>query len=56
MSVDERRERFRPSLMLECGGSVEGATAGSSLSNMKELRPGSVGKSKTRILFACDPW
>jgi hypothetical protein len=56
MSIDERREHFQPSLMLECSASVEGATAGSSLSNMKELRPGSVGKSETRILFAFDPW
>lgn len=30
--------------------------AGSSIPNMKELRPGSMGKSEIRILFAFDPW
>lgn len=29
---------------------------GSSIPNMKELRPGSMGKSEIRILFAFDPW
>ncbi len=30
--------------------------AGSSIANMKELRPGSCGRSEIRILFAFDPW
>lgn len=30
--------------------------AGSAIPNMKELRPGSVGMSEIRILFAFDPW
>jgi hypothetical protein len=29
---------------------------GSSVHNMKELRPGSTGTSEIRILFAFDPW
>lgn len=29
---------------------------GSSLHNLKELRPGSSGDSQVRILFAFDPW
>jgi hypothetical protein len=29
---------------------------GSSLHNMKELRPGSAGRSEIRILFMFDPW
>ncbi|GAA3018156.1 type II toxin-antitoxin system RelE/ParE family toxin [Streptosporangium longisporum] len=48
-------------LMLERGGPAEGrplvdTVAGSTLSNMKELRPGSVGRSEIRILFVFDPW
>lgn len=47
--------------MLEHNGPAEGrplvdTNAGSSIPNMKELRPGSVGKSEIRILFAFDPW
>lgn len=29
---------------------------GSSIHNLKELRPGSAGTSEVRILFAFDPW
>jgi hypothetical protein len=29
---------------------------GSSLHNLKELRPGSTGRSEVRILFVFDPW
>jgi hypothetical protein len=29
---------------------------GSSIHNLKELRPGSAGTSEMRILFAFDPW
>src|SRR4051812_46965948 len=29
---------------------------GSSIHNLKELRPGSAGSSEIRILFAFDPW
>ena len=47
--------------MLERTDPAEGrplvdAIAGSSIPNMKELRPGSMGKSKIRIMFAFDPW
>ena len=46
-------------LVLERNGPAEGrplvdTMAGSSIPNMKELRPGSVGKSEIRILFAFD--
>ncbi|WP_079170150.1 type II toxin-antitoxin system RelE/ParE family toxin [Mangrovactinospora gilvigrisea] len=30
--------------------------AGSSVHNLKELRPGSAGSSELRVLFAFDPW
>jgi hypothetical protein len=30
--------------------------ANSSLHNLKELRPGSAGRTEVRILFAFDPW
>lgn len=48
-------------LVLERNGPAEGrplvdTISGSSIPNMKELRPGSVGKSEIRILFAFDPW
>lgn len=48
-------------LVLEHNGPAAGrplvdTIAGSSIPNMKELRPGSVGKSEIRILFAFDPW
>lgn len=29
---------------------------GSSIKNLKELRPGSSGSTEVRILFAFDPW
>ena len=29
---------------------------GSSIGNLKELRPGSAGRTEVRILFAFDPW
>ena len=29
---------------------------GSSIHNLKELRPGSAGATEVRILFAFDPW
>ena len=48
-------------LVLERNGPAEGrplvdTIAGSSIPHMKELRPGSVGRSEVRILFAFDPW
>ncbi|MDP9848943.1 type II toxin-antitoxin system RelE/ParE family toxin [Streptosporangium lutulentum] len=48
-------------LMLERNGPAEGrplvdTVAGSKISNMKELRPGSAGRSEIRILFVFDPW
>jgi hypothetical protein len=48
-------------LVLERNGPAEGrplvdTITGSSIPNMKELRPGSVGTSEIRILFAFDPW
>lgn len=48
-------------LVLERNGPAEGrplvdTIASSSIPNMKELRPGSVGKSEIRILFVFDPW
>ncbi|WP_068926728.1 type II toxin-antitoxin system RelE/ParE family toxin [Planobispora rosea] len=48
-------------LMLERNGPAEGrplvdTIAGSKISNMKELRPGSTGRSEIRILFIFDPW
>lgn len=48
-------------LVLERNGPTEGrplvdTIVGSSIPNMKELRPGSMGKSEIRILFAFDPW
>ena len=30
--------------------------ANSSIHNLKELRPGSAGRTEVRILFAFDPW
>lgn len=32
------------------------SVAGSALSNLKELRPGSTGRTEIRVLFAFDPW
>lgn len=48
-------------LILERNGPAEGrplvdTITGSKISNMKELRPGSVGRSEIRILFVFDPW
>jgi hypothetical protein len=48
-------------LVLERNGPAEGrplvdTIVGSSIPTMKELRPGSVGRSEIRILFAFDPW
>ncbi len=48
-------------LILECNGPTEGrplvdTITGSKISNMKELRPGSAGRSEIRILFVFDPW
>ncbi|MEU6740633.1 type II toxin-antitoxin system RelE/ParE family toxin [Streptosporangium sandarakinum] len=48
-------------LALERNGPAEGrplvdTIAGSKVSNMKELRPGSDGRSEIRILFVFDPW
>jgi hypothetical protein len=48
-------------LVLEHNGPAEGrplvdTITASSIPNMKELRPGSVGKSEVRILFVFDPW
>ena len=33
-----------------------GAISGSTIKNLKELRPGSTGRSEIRILFVFDPW
>lgn len=46
---------------LSCSGPVLGrplvdTIVGSAIKNLKELRPGSVGRSEVRILFAFDPW
>lgn len=51
----------RAILMLEDNGPREGrplvdTVKGSSISNLKELRPPSTGRSEIRILFAFDPW
>jgi hypothetical protein len=47
--------------VLSCSGPALGrplvdTIAGSTIRNMKELRPGSSGASEIRILFAFDPW
>jgi hypothetical protein len=33
-----------------------GTITGSTIKNLKELRPGSTGRSEIRILFVFDPW
>ena len=33
-----------------------GTITGSTIKNLKELRPGSTGRSEVRILFVFDPW
>jgi hypothetical protein len=38
------------------GRPLAGSTAHSSVRNLKELRPGSAGRSEVRIMFAFDPW
>jgi hypothetical protein len=48
-------------LILEQNGPAEGRPlvdriGGSKIQNMKELRPGSSGRSEIRILFVFDPW
>jgi hypothetical protein len=48
-------------LMLEANGPAErrplvDSIVGSKISNLKELRPGSAGRSEIRILFAFDLW
>jgi hypothetical protein len=48
-------------LVLERNGPAEGrplvdSITASSLSNMKELRPPSAGRTEIRILFVFDPW
>ncbi|MFI7055321.1 type II toxin-antitoxin system RelE/ParE family toxin [Streptosporangium canum] len=48
-------------LILERNGPAEGrplvdTIAGSKISNMKELRPASAGRSEIRLLFVFDPW
>jgi len=47
--------------ILACHGPAEGRPLvdrikGSSLHNLKELRPGSTGRSEVRVLFMFDPW
>ncbi|GAA3374816.1 hypothetical protein GCM10020367_40160 [Streptomyces sannanensis] len=47
--------------ILACNGPTEGRplvdrVKGSALHNLKELRPGSAGRSEARILFMFDPW
>jgi hypothetical protein len=46
---------------LSCSGPALGrplvdTLTGSKIKNLKELRPGSSGKTEIRILFAFDPW
>lgn len=46
---------------LSCSGPSLGrplvdTIVGSAIKNLKELRPGSSGRSEVRILFAFDPW
>lgn len=48
-------------LVLERNGPIEGrplvdSITGSRLSNLKELRPPSAGRTEIRILFVFDPW
>jgi hypothetical protein len=48
-------------LVLEHNGPAEGrplvdSIAASRITNLKELRPPSAGRSEIRILFAFDPW
>ncbi|RJO74925.1 DNA-binding protein [Nocardia panacis] len=48
-------------LVLEKNGPRQGrplvdTISGSCLANMKELRPGSTGRTEIRILFVFDPW
>ncbi|NRQ38362.1 DNA-binding protein [Nonomuraea sp. NN258] len=48
-------------LVLERNGPSEGrplvdTVSGAKIPNMKELRPGSTGRSEIRILFVFDPW
>jgi hypothetical protein len=38
------------------GRPLVGSIAHSQIGNLKELRPGSAGRSEVRILFAFDPW
>ncbi|WP_329134094.1 type II toxin-antitoxin system RelE/ParE family toxin [Streptomyces sp. NBC_00670] len=47
--------------VLACHGPAEGRPLvdrikGSALHNLKELRPGSAGRSEVRVLFMFDPW
>ncbi|MFF6999151.1 type II toxin-antitoxin system RelE/ParE family toxin [Streptomyces sp. NPDC008313] len=47
--------------ILACRGPAEGRPLvdrikGSALHNLKELRPGSAGRSEVRVLFMFDPW
>lgn len=47
--------------VLACNGPAEGRPLvdrikGSALHNLKELRPGSTGRSEVRVLFMFDPW
>ncbi|KOV70296.1 DNA-binding protein [Streptomyces sp. NRRL WC-3618] len=47
--------------ILACHGPAEGRPLvdrikGSSLHQLKELRPGSAGRSEVRVLFMFDPW
>ncbi len=41
--------------MVYCEGWLVDSVAGSRHKNMKELRPGSSGRSELRVLFAFDP-
>jgi hypothetical protein len=38
------------------GRPLVGTINGSTIKNLKELRPGSTGRSEIRILFVFDPW
>src|SRR3984885_3584915 len=48
----DRLAEAGPALGHPLGDSI----ANSSLHNLKELRPGSAGRTEVRILFAFDPW
>lgn len=54
LAIDQL-ESFGPSLGPSLGRPLVDSIAGSSVRNMKELRPGSRGRSEIRILLVFDP-